>query len=277
VATSDPPLISLNGIVKRFGRISALDGVSMSIRPGEVVAIIGPSGSGKSTLLRCINLLEVPTSGSIVLDGETVFEHAPGAHALSHEDRSVKQAALRLRAATAMVFQRFNLFPHLTALENVTVGPMKVKGVPRDEAEVEGRRLLEQVGLSGREGEHPARLSGGQQQRVAIARAMAMHPRLMLFDEPTSSLDPELVGEVLRTIRILVVRGMTMVIVTHEMGFAREVADRVVFMDAGRIVEEGSPDGLFKRPAEPRTQVFLRKLLEREHALEVPEIPEFPA
>jgi ABC-type polar amino acid transport system ATPase subunit len=261
VVVSDQ-LIALLDVHKSFGEQVALRGCSLEVAPGEVVVVIGPSGSGKSTLLRCMNLLEVPDSGTITLRGNVVFKSAGAGHKRMGR-RELGAASASLRAVSAMVFQRFHLFPHLTALGNVTVGPIKGRGVPRSAAEEEARRLLGQVGLADRAAAYPAELSGGQQQRVAIARALAMHPQLMLFDEPTSGLDPELVGEVLAVIRTLAKTGMAKVIVTHEMEFAMDVGDRVIFMDGGVIIEEGTPDEIFERPKQPRTRAFLRKLLER--------------
>jgi polar amino acid transport system ATP-binding protein len=224
-----------------------LDGISLRVRQGQVVCVIGPSGSGKSTLLRCVNGLEGYEGGEVRVDGLRVDRTRP-------EIRAV-------RRRVSMVFQRFNLFPHRTALENVTEGPIYAAAESREEAEAHARALLARVGLAGREGAYPSQLSGGQQQRVAIARALAMRPRAVLFDEPTSALDPELVGEVLSVMRDLAREGMTMAVVTHEMGFAREVADHVVFMDKGRVVEEGPPAELLTAPREPRTQDFLRRVL----------------
>ncbi len=239
--------IELVGVHKRFGPVEVIRGISFGVRKGEVVCIVGPSGSGKSTLLRCINGLESYEQGEIRVNGRVV-------------DRSA--ANLReIRTRVAMVFQRFNLFPHRSALENVIEGPVYVKKEPRAEAVRRGRALLAQVGLGGREDSHPERLSGGQQQRVAIARALAMQPDAILFDEPTSALDPELVGEVLTVMRQLAREGMTMVVVTHEMGFAREVADRVLFIDAGVVVEEGPARTLLAHPQQPRTRDFLRRIL----------------
>jgi len=254
------PLLELWGISKRFGKLQAVDAVSLSLEAGEVVVIIGPSGSGKSTLLRCVNLLELPDEGEIRLDGETVFRRRRG-EALAH--RRIDEAQQRLRRTTGMVFQRFNLFPHLTALQNVTVGLTWVKGLSREEAHRTGLELLSQVGLEDKVTVYPAQLSGGQQQRVAIARALGMNPRIMLFDEPTSALDPELVEEVLHVIKRLTKTGMAKIIVTHEMGFAQDVADRVLFMDVGRIVEEGPPRRIFATPTNPRTWAFLRKIIHR--------------
>ncbi|MDQ3815616.1 MAG: amino acid ABC transporter ATP-binding protein [Armatimonadota bacterium] len=237
----------MSGLHKSFGRLEVLQGIDLVMREGEVVALIGPSGSGKSTLLRCINRLETPTSGTIRFRGEEV---APS-------------NLNRLRREIGMVFQRFNLFPHLTALENVTLAPRKVLGIPAAQAGQEGRQLLEQVHLGAKADNFPAELSGGQQQRVAIARALALHPILMLFDEPTSALDPELVGEVLEVMRDLAAQGRTMLIATHEMGFAREVASRVLFLDGGRVVEEGPPEQVLEAPREERTREFLARVLNR--------------
>ncbi|MCB8878318.1 amino acid ABC transporter ATP-binding protein [Acidisoma silvae] len=241
---------------KSYGKHVVLKDVSLTVARGEVVCIIGPSGSGKSTLLRCLNRLEEIEAGEIVIDGALIGyqEKENRLHALA------EKAACRQRAAIGMVFQRFNLFPHLTALDNVMVAPMRVRGVPRADAAKRGRTLLARVGLAGKEGHYPSMLSGGQQQRVAIARALAMEPKLMLFDEPTSALDPELVGEVLEVMRELVASGMTMVVVTHEMGFARDVADRVIFMEDGAIVEEGKPLAFFSAPVEARTRSFLARV-----------------
>ncbi|WP_027284701.1 amino acid ABC transporter ATP-binding protein [Rubritepida flocculans] len=240
-------MIEVENLVKSFGAHRVLDGISLTVRQGQVVCVIGPSGSGKSTLLRCVNGLEGYEGGEVRVDGLRVDRTRP-------EIRAV-------RRRVSMVFQRFNLFPHRTALENVTEGPIFAAGEAREEAEAHARALLARVGLAGREGAYPSQLSGGQQQRVAIARALAMRPRAVLFDEPTSALDPELVGEVLSVMRDLAREGMTMAVVTHEMGFAREVADHVVFMDKGRVVEEGPPAELLTAPREPRTQDFLRRVL----------------
>ena len=240
-------MILLRDVHKRFGPREVLRGVSMHVAEGEVVCVIGPSGSGKSTLLRCINGLETHEAGEVRLGGEVV----------DPTNASIR----RLRTQVAMVFQRFNLFPHRTALENVIEGPIYVKKENRRDAEARGRALLAQVGLAGREDARPDQLSGGQQQRVAIARALAMRPRAVLFDEPTSALDPELVGEVLAVMRGMAESGMTMLVVTHEMGFAREVADRVLFLDAGVIVEQGPARDVLDRPREARTQDFLRRVL----------------
>jgi len=240
-------MIELDGVHKRFGEHEVIRGVSATVAPGEVVCVIGPSGSGKSTLLRCINGLERYDAGAIRIEGVLVDATAPTIRAI--------------RTQVSMVFQRFNLFPHRTALENVVEGPIFVKREPRAEALERGRALLAQVGLAGREASRPGQLSGGQQQRVAIARALAMRPKAILFDEPTSALDPELVGEVLGVMRALAEQGMTMIVVTHEMGFAREVADRVLFLDGGVIVEAGPARALLSDPQHPRTQDFLRRVL----------------
>jgi len=242
---------------KRFGRLEVLRGVTMDVERGEVVVVIGPSGSGKTTFLRCINHLERVDGGRIYVDGELVGYREKNGRLV--EDREAEVA--RKRAAIGMVFQRFNLFPHLTALGNVIEAPLRVKKLSRREAGEMGRELLGKVGLADKLNAYPAQLSGGQQQRIAIARALAMQPKLMLFDEATSALDPELVGEVLEVMKSLAREGMTMIVVSHEMGFTREAADRIVFMDEGLIVEEGPPEELFLRPLQPRTQAFLSKIL----------------
>jgi cystine transport system ATP-binding protein len=248
-------MIEVRGLTKRFGTHEVLHGVDLSVERGEVLAIVGPSGSGKTTLLRCLNYLEIPSTGSIRL-GEIEIDAA--------EPVSRHRARIReLRQRAGFVFQNFNLFPHRTALENVIEGPVVVKREPRAQAEQRGRALLAKVGLADKVDVYPSRLSGGQQQRVAIARALAMEPEVLLFDEPTSALDPELVGEVLATIRQLAGEHRTMLIVTHEMTFARDVADRALFMDGGAIVEAGPARSLFSEPREERTRRFLRKLLER--------------
>ena len=239
-------MIVIENLHKAFGEVEVLKGVNLHIKPQEVVALIGPSGSGKSTLLRCMNYLEEPTSGKVTvagtpLDGEANIN--------------------KVREEVGMVFQRFNLFPHMTALENIMLAPLKVKKVSKAEAEKKARELLERVGLADKADNYPSQLSGGQQQRVAIARALAMEPKVMLFDEPTSALDPEMVGEVLDVMRSLAKDGMTMAIVTHEMGFAREVADRVLFIDGGGILEQGTPAEIFEHPQQERTQNFLSKVL----------------
>ena len=250
------PMVEAAGLCKSFGAHVVLKDVSLSVRRSEVDCIIGPSGSGKSTLLRCLNGLEEVEAGRIVIDGERLGYRMQNGRLRPLRERT----ACRQRAAIGMVFQRFNLFPHLTALENVVEAPVLVRKVPVAVARAQGLALLQRVGLGDKTGHYPSMLSGGQQQRVAIARALAMEPKLMLFDEPTSALDPELVGEVLTVMRELVKTGMTMVVVTHEMGFAREVADRVIFMEAGAIVEEGSPAELFGSPRQDRTRAFLSRV-----------------
>jgi polar amino acid transport system ATP-binding protein len=240
-------MIELSGVTKSFGSHQVLKGITGSVQRGEVVCLIGPSGSGKSTILRCINGLESYDGGAITVDGAKV----------DRADRSI----VGIRTAMAMVFQRFNLFPHRTALENVVEGPIHVKKEPAAQALARGRDLLARVGLADKFGAYPAQLSGGQMQRVAIARALAMQPKAILFDEPTSALDPELVGEVLGVMKSLAEEGMTMLVVTHEMGFAREVADRVLFLDGGVIVEEGAAREVLSAPRNPRTQDFLRRVL----------------
>jgi ABC-type polar amino acid transport system ATPase subunit len=255
------PIVRLCGVSKRFGDLAALDGVDLAVARGEVVVVIGPSGSGKSTLLRSINLLEVPDQGRIEIDGELVFERAAGSPRPG--DRILDRFTAAARRKTAMVFQRFNLFPHLTVVENVTLGPMRAQGRTQAEAEETARALLARVGLSDKVTAYPNQLSGGQQQRVAIARALALSPEVMLFDEPTSALDPELVEEVLLVIAELKRDGMTKIIVTHEMEFAREVGDRVLVFDGGRVLEQGPPERIFSNPGHPRTRQFLRKVLRR--------------
>ncbi|MBD8707568.1 L-cystine ABC transporter ATP-binding protein YecC [Pseudomonas sp. CFBP 13711] len=244
-------MITVEKLTKQFKGNEVLKGIDLTVEPGEVVAIIGPSGSGKTTLLRCLNLLEVPTSGSIVVGDIKVDLSRP----LSQQQGLIRQ----LRQHVGFVFQNFNLFPHRTALENVIEGPTVVKKMPREQAIELGRTLLAKVGLAGKEDAYPRRLSGGQQQRVAIARALAMEPEVILFDEPTSALDPELVGEVLNTIHALALEKRTMVIVTHEMSFARDVANRVIFIDKGVIVEQGEAKELFANPKEERTRQFLER------------------
>jgi ABC-type polar amino acid transport system ATPase subunit len=245
--------------VKRYGGTTVLDDISVEVAAGQVLVVIGPSGSGKSTLLRCLAALEPIQRGAIRIDGTLAArgEEEPG----SGPDRA---SLRRLREKVGMVFQQFNLFPHLTVMENITLAPRRVLGMAADEAEKLAIDLLRRVGLEDKRDVHPERLSGGQQQRAAIARALAMHPQVMLFDEVTSALDPELVGEVLRTMRQLAEQGMTMLVVTHEMGFARDVADDVIFMDNGKIVERSSPARMFEQPKEARTRAFLERLLERE-------------
>ena len=239
-------MISVRNLKKSFGSVEVLKGVSLDIAEKEVVVIIGPSGSGKSTLLRCLNYLEKPTDGEITVDGMTLG----GSTDIN-----------KVRAEVGMVFQRFNLFPHMTVMENITLAPMRVRGVAEQEAVEDAFRLLRKVGLYDRAEAYPEQLSGGQQQRVAIARALAMKPKVMLFDEPTSALDPEMVKEVLEVMKELAREGMTMAVVTHEMGFAREVGDRVLFVDQGVIMEEGTPEEIFSRPKGERTKEFLSKIL----------------
>jgi len=238
-------MIEVKNLIKNFGDLEVLKGITETFSDGEVVCIIGPSGSGKSTFLRCINLLDQPTGGTISIDGEPITE------------KNINTVRQRM----GMVFQNFNLFPHMTVLDNVAVGPIQVKKTPEYEAKQLASRLLKSVGLSDKEKSYPASLSGGQKQRVAIARALAMEPEVMLFDEPTSALDPEMVGEVLDVMKGLAHSGMTLLIVTHEMGFAREVADRVLFIDEGIVMEEGTPAQIFSAPQNPRTKEFLSKIL----------------
>ena len=241
------PFVQVNGVSKWFGDLQVLNKVSLEVREHNVVCLIGASGSGKSTLLRCLNLLERVEEGEIVVDGQRI----------THERVDVNA----LRKKIGIVFQAYNLFPHMTVLQNVMLAPRKARNVPRDEAEWAARTYLSRIGLEAKADEYPDRLSGGQQQRVAIVRALAMEPELMLFDEVTSALDPELVGEVLQVIRELAGRGMTMVLATHEMSFARDIANRVCFLDGGRIVEEGPPEQMFSAPREPRTQQFLERIV----------------
>ena len=251
-------MVETQNVHKYFHNNEVLRGVSMRVAKGEVVVIIGPSGSGKTTFLRCINHLEKINKGKILIDGEPMGYREEGDKVVEDTEKNIA----RMRSEIGMVFQRFNLFPHMTALQNIMEAPCQVKGVPREQAERRARELLAKVGLSEKADAYPARLSGGQQQRVAIARALAMDPKLMLFDEATSALDPELVGEVLKVMRQLAEEGMTMMVVTHEMSFARDVADRVIFMDGGVIVEQGKPSDIFSNPREERTRSFLRKVLE---------------
>lgn len=239
--------VVIKNLHKYFDKNEVLKGVDLTVNEGEVVCIIGPSGSGKSTMLRCINLLEIPTAGEIVVDGFRLTD---------------KKADInKIRRNIGMVFQQFNLFPHLTVLENITMAPIDTKTLTKAEAIETAKKLLDRVGLLEKANEYPSSLSGGQQQRVAIARALAMKPDIMLFDEPTSALDPEMVGEVLAVMKELAEDGMTMIVVTHEMGFAREVSDRVIFIDGGYILEEGTPDEVFSHPKNPRTIDFLNKVL----------------
>jgi len=240
-------MITVKNLHKSFGDVHVLTGIDEHIYPGEVVVIIGPSGSGKSTFLRCLNLLEQPTDGEIYVDNELIT--------------SPKTDVNKVRQKMGMVFQQFNLFPHLTIMENITLAPVKLKKMTKEEAVKKGEELLERVGLAEKANSYPAQLSGGQKQRVAIARALAMQPEIMLFDEPTSALDPEMVGEVLDVMKELAKSGMTMVVVTHEMGFAREVGTRLLFMDQGVIMEQGKPEDVFSNPQNERTQAFLSKVL----------------
>ncbi|MFD0619005.1 amino acid ABC transporter ATP-binding protein [Paenibacillus sp. GCM10027629] len=240
-------MIKVTDLHKHYGKLEILKGIDMTIEKGEVVVVIGPSGSGKSTFLRCLNLLEVPTKGTIQFEGNAITDKSHNINAT--------------REKMGMVFQQFNLFPHMTVLDNITLAPLKVLKKDKASAEQIALDLLRQVGLEDKKNAYPSQLSGGQKQRIAIARALAMQPHVMLFDEPTSALDPEMVGEVLDVMKSLAAQGMTMVIVTHEMGFAREVGDRIVFMDGGNIVEEGDPQTVFSHPKHPRTQEFLSKVL----------------
>ncbi|RWR07093.1 amino acid ABC transporter ATP-binding protein [Paenirhodobacter populi] len=251
------PMVAIRNVDKTFGSYQALDGVSLDVMPGEVTCLIGASGSGKTTLLRSVNQLHPIDAGAIWLDGELLGKRQVGQHLHLLSDREIA----RQRRATGMVFQRFNLFPHMTAVQNIMEGPIQVQGRPAREVRAEAMDLLARVGLADKAGNYPSELSGGQQQRVAIARALAMKPKLMLFDEPTSALDPELVGEVLAVMQELARSGMTMMVVTHELGFAREVADTVVYMDAGRIVERGAPAQVLADPREERTRNFISKVL----------------
>ncbi|KTR87525.1 arginine ABC transporter ATP-binding protein [Microbacterium testaceum] len=255
--TATRGLVEIHDVHKAFHGTEVLKGIDLTVEPGEVVALLGPSGSGKSTLLRTINHLETVDAGSVTVDGEFIGYELR--HGKLHELR--EREILRRRTQVGIVFQNFHLFPHLTALENVVEAPLALKRLSKDDAAELARGLLDRVGLAHKAEAYPRQLSGGQQQRVAIARALALQPKVLLFDEPTSALDPELVGEVLDVIRDLAKLGTTLVIVTHEIGFAREVADRVVFLDAGRIVEEGTPDDVFTRPQHPRTREFLAKVL----------------
>lgn len=250
-------VLQMKNIVKQFPNCRPLDGIDLDITKGETVAIIGPSGSGKSTLLRCINCLERITSGEISINGEKLAETGKSGKAVYPKDKEIR----RITTETGMVFQHFNLFPHMTCMDNICYAPIRVKGIERKKAEENARRLLEMVGLSQKADAYPGQLSGGQQQRIAIARGLAMNPSLMLFDEPTSALDPEITGEVLNVMKKLAAMDTTMLVVTHEMGFAREVADRVIFMDDGHIVEQGPPEDIFSNPKSDRLKAFLRSIL----------------
>lgn len=248
MTTDRNTIIEVKNIKKVFGEnIFALNGIDMQIKRGEQIAVIGPSGSGKSTFLRCLNLLETPTEGEIYVDGINIMDK--------------KTDINKMRQKMGMVFQQFNLFPHMSILKNITIAPMKLKKLSKAEAEEKAKELLNRVGLIDKSNAYPSQLSGGQKQRIAIARALAMEPEIMLFDEPTSALDPEMVGEVLDVMTDLAKAGMTMVVVTHEMGFAREVSDRVVFMDGGKILEQGTPNDIFNNSQNERTKEFLRKVL----------------
>lgn len=240
-------MIRVSNLHKSFGKNDVLKGIDEHIEKGEVVVVIGPSGSGKSTFLRCLNLLEEPTSGEIIFEGNSLMEKGVDIN--------------KIREKMGMVFQQFNLFPHKTVLQNLTIAPMKVKKLSAEDAKKKAMSLLDRVGLANKATDYPSSLSGGQKQRIAIARALAMEPDVMLFDEPTSALDPEMVGEVLSVMKDLAKEGMTMVVVTHEMGFAREVGDRILFMDNGNIVEQGTPEEIFNNPKNPRTIDFLSKVL----------------
>ena len=241
------PILQVKDLSVYYNKKKALNSVTLDFLPNEITALIGPSGSGKSTFLRCMNHLEEPTSGEIIIDGQDLTD--------KHTDINL------VRQHIGMVFQHFNLFPHLTVLENITLAPLDLKGESKESADKRGVELLTQVGLAEKKNDYPDSLSGGQKQRVAIARALAMNPDIMLFDEPTSALDPEMVGDVLKVMKDLALQGMTMVIVTHEMGFAKEVADRVIFTDGGKILEDGTPEQVFNNPHNPRTQDFLNKVL----------------
>jgi polar amino acid transport system ATP-binding protein len=252
-------MVLIDGLRKSFGSLEVLKGINLTVKKGEAISIIGPSGSGKSTMLRCLNYLEEPTSGSIYIGGKLLGYEQQGT-----TRRKMKSSSLNaMRAEIGMVFQHYNLWPHMTVLENLIEAPMRVRGNSRLDAIATARELLAKVGLTAKENEYPSRLSGGQQQRVAISRALAMNPKLMLFDEVTSALDPELVGEVLQLMQTLARDGLTMVVVTHEMDFAREVCQRVVFMDDGQVVEAGPPHELLRAPTDPRTRQFLSRVLHR--------------
>jgi polar amino acid transport system ATP-binding protein len=257
LAPNPNAMVSIRNLHKSYGELQVLKGVNLDIAPGEVVCVIGPSGSGKTTMLRCVNFLETYQDGRIYVDGELVGYREQNGQLKPASEKEIA----RMRAETAMVFQQFNLFPHMTALRNVTFGPMKVRGVKKAEAEENACRLLARVGLAEKADSYPSQLSGGQQQRVAIARALAMEPKVILFDEVTSALDPELVGEVLEVMTDLAQsHGVTMIVVTHEMGFARDVSDRIVFMDGGVVVEQGPPAQVLNNPESERLQTFLRRL-----------------
>jgi polar amino acid transport system ATP-binding protein len=251
------PMVKAESVCKSFGALRVLKGITLEVDKGEVLCMVGPSGSGKSTFLRCINHLEVVNAGRLYVDGDLIGYRESGSKLYEISPR----IAAKQRREIGMVFQHFNLFPHRTALGNIIEAPIQVKGVKKDEAVARGKDLLDQVGLADKAHAYPAQLSGGQQQRVAIARALAMNPKLMLFDEPTSALDPELVGEVLEVMKKLAAEGMTMVVVTHEMGFAREVANQLVFMDEGVVVESGPPRDVLSNPKHERTKAFLSKVL----------------
>lgn len=240
-------LLEIKGLKKNFGELKVLKDINMSIEEGEVLVLIGPSGSGKSTFLRCLNLLESPTEGEIIFNGENILDN--------------KFDVKKYRQSVGMCFQKFNLFPFMSVIDNITFAPCLIKKKSKDEAKKKGMELLEKVGLASKANVYPTTLSGGQQQRVAIARALAMEPKMMLFDEPTSALDPELVGDVLNVMRDLAKEGMTMAVVTHEMGFARDVADRAIFMDGGYVIEDSSPEEMFTNPKNERTKVFLSRIL----------------
>lgn len=240
-------MIHVKNLKKSFGKVSVLKGIDEHIEKGEVVVVIGPSGSGKSTFLRCLNLLEEPTSGEIIFEGNNIMDKGVDIN--------------KIREKMGMVFQNFNLFPHKSVIENITLAPIKIKGISKSEAERKAMELLKMVGLEDKRNAYPSSLSGGQKQRIAIARALAMEPDVMLFDEPTSALDPEMVGEVLSVMKKLAKEGMTMVVVTHEMGFAREVGDRILFIDGGKVLEEGKPSEIFENPKNSRTKDFLSKVL----------------
>jgi polar amino acid transport system ATP-binding protein len=250
-------VVEATDVEKWFGKLHVLKGVSLTVKRREVVVVIGASGSGKTTFIRCINHLEKIQKGRIFVNGHLIGYRDENGKLVEDKERNIAKQ----RQEIGMVFQRFNLFPHMTVLDNITEAPMKVRGVPKDEAVATGRALLARVGLTVKESVYPSQLSGGQQQRVAIARALAMKPALLLFDEPTSALDPEMIGEVLDVMKELALEGMTMIVVSHEMGFAREVADRVVMMDDGRIIEEGTPEHFFTAPQHERTKAFLSKIL----------------